>query len=102
MPAQPILGGHKSLIVGIANDESIAYGCASAFRTAGAALAITWLNDKARPYVEPLGQARQRGPLHCLRTESGPAGRIARLFRGGLCPGDGRSLPFLRAHGETG
>jgi enoyl-[acyl-carrier protein] reductase I len=54
---QPILGGHKSLIVGIANDESIAYGCAGAFRSAGADVAITWLNDKARAYVEPLGQA---------------------------------------------
>jgi enoyl-[acyl-carrier protein] reductase I len=29
---RPILTGHKSLIVGIANDQSIAYGCAEAFR----------------------------------------------------------------------
>ena len=53
---RPILTGHRSLIVGIANDQSIAYGCAEAFRKAGAELAITWLNDKARPYVEPLGE----------------------------------------------
>jgi enoyl-[acyl-carrier protein] reductase I len=53
---RPILTGHKSLIVGVANDQSIAYGCARAFRTAGADLALTWLNDKARPYVEPLAQ----------------------------------------------
>ena len=53
---RPILTGHRSLIVGIANEHSIAYGCAKAFRTAGAELAITWLNDKARPYVEPLAQ----------------------------------------------
>ena len=52
-----ILTGHKSLIVGIANDQSIAYGCAEAFRNAGADLAITWLNDKARPHVEPLATA---------------------------------------------
>ena len=52
---RPILTGHKSLIDGIANDQSIAYGCAAAFRNAGANLAITWLNDKARPHVEPLG-----------------------------------------------
>lgn len=52
---RPILTGHKSLIVGIANDQSIAYGCAEAFRAAGADLAITWLNEKARSYVEPLG-----------------------------------------------
>jgi enoyl-[acyl-carrier protein] reductase I len=51
---RPILTGHKSLIVGIANEDSIAYGCAKAFREAGADLAVTWLNDKARGYVEPL------------------------------------------------
>lgn len=50
----PILSGLKGLIVGIANDQSIAYGCAKAFRAAGADLAITWLNEKARPHVEPL------------------------------------------------
>ena len=50
----PILAGRKALVVGVANDQSIAYGCAKAFRTAGAELAITWLNDKARPHVEPL------------------------------------------------
>ena len=53
---RPVLAGHKALIVGIANEHSIAYGCAKAFRIAGAELAITWLNDKARAYVEPLAQ----------------------------------------------
>jgi enoyl-[acyl-carrier protein] reductase I len=51
---RPVLAGTKALVVGIANDQSIAYGCAKAFRTAEAELAITWLNEKARPYVEPL------------------------------------------------
>jgi len=50
----PVLTGRKALIVGVANDQSIAYGCAKAFRAAGAELAITWLNEKARPHVEPL------------------------------------------------
>lgn len=53
---RPVLTGHKALVVGIANDQSIAYGCAKAFREAGAELAVTWLNDKARTYVEPLAQ----------------------------------------------
>lgn len=53
-PIRPVLTGHKSLVVGIANEDSIAYGCAKAFREAGADLAVTWLNDKARPHVEPL------------------------------------------------
>ena len=51
-----MLLGQKALVVGIANDQSIAYGCAKAFRTVGAELAVTWLNEKARRYVEPLAQ----------------------------------------------
>ena len=53
---RPVLTGHKALVVGVANDQSIAYGCAKAFRNAGAEVAVTWLNDKARTYVEPLAQ----------------------------------------------
>lgn len=52
-----VLAGKKALVVGIANDSSIAYGCASAFYELGAELAITYLNDKARPHVEPLAKA---------------------------------------------
>ncbi|RKP49598.1 enoyl-ACP reductase FabI [Pararobbsia silviterrae] len=55
-PNQP-LAGHQVLITGIANEHSIAYGCARAFRELGADLAITYLNDKARTYVEPLADA---------------------------------------------
>ena len=52
----PLLKGKKALVTGIANDQSIAWGCAKAFRTFGAELAITYLNDKAKPYVEPLAK----------------------------------------------
>jgi enoyl-[acyl-carrier protein] reductase I len=48
------LAGRKGLVTGIANDQSIAWGCARAFRRLGAELAITYLNDKSRPHVEPL------------------------------------------------
>jgi enoyl-[acyl-carrier protein] reductase I len=51
-----LLEGKKGLIVGIANDQSIAWGCAKAFRALGAELAVTYLNDKARKYVEPLAR----------------------------------------------
>jgi enoyl-[acyl-carrier protein] reductase I len=54
--ALPMLKGKKALVTGIANDQSIAWGCAKAFRTFGADLAITYLNDKAKPYVEPLAK----------------------------------------------
>jgi enoyl-[acyl-carrier protein] reductase I len=52
-----LLEGRRGLIVGIANDRSIAWGCARAFRAFGAELAITYLNEKAKPYVEPLAAA---------------------------------------------
>lgn len=50
------LAGYKALVVGVANDQSIAYGCAKAFRQQGAELAITYLNAKAEPYVRPLAE----------------------------------------------
>ena len=52
----PPLKGAKALVVGIANEQSIAYGCAKALHKLGAELAITYLNDKARPHVEPLAK----------------------------------------------
>lgn len=51
------LSGKKGLVLGIANERSIAYGCARAFREAGAELAVTYLNEKAEPYVRPLAEA---------------------------------------------
>ena len=51
-----LLHGRKGLIVGIANEHSIAWGCAKAFHRLGAELAITYLNDKAKPFVEPLAR----------------------------------------------
>ncbi len=53
---RPILAGKKALVVGIANASSIAYGCARAFRELGADIAVTYLNDKAKPHVEPLAR----------------------------------------------
>jgi hypothetical protein len=43
------LAGKKALVVGIANEDSIAYGCAKAFREQGAELAITFQSAKAEP-----------------------------------------------------
>ncbi|HMK13690.1 MAG TPA: enoyl-ACP reductase FabI [Burkholderiales bacterium] len=51
---RPALKGMKALIVGIANQHSIAYGCAKAFHELGAELAITYVNEKTKTYVEPL------------------------------------------------
>jgi enoyl-[acyl-carrier protein] reductase I len=52
-----LLEGKRGLVVGIANEQSIAWGCAKAFRAFGAELGVTYLNDKARKFVEPLAQA---------------------------------------------
>jgi enoyl-[acyl-carrier protein] reductase I len=51
-----LLDGKKGLIVGIANDQSIAWGCAKAFRALGADLAVTYLNEKAKKFVDPLAK----------------------------------------------
>lgn len=51
-----MLRGKRGLIVGVANAQSIAFGCAAKLRAFGAEVALTYLNDKARPHVEPLAQ----------------------------------------------
>lgn len=54
-------------MVGIANEESIAWGCAKAFQEQGAELAVTYLNDKAKTYVEPLAE-RLQAPI-CMKLD---------------------------------
>ena len=49
-----ILDGKKGLIIGIANNRSIAWACAKAMDAAGATLGATWHTEKSRPHVEPL------------------------------------------------
>jgi enoyl-[acyl-carrier protein] reductase I len=51
-----LLKGRRGLVTGVANDQSIAWGCAKAFRALGAELALTYLNDKAKPHIEPLAR----------------------------------------------
>ena len=77
-PIRPVLAGKKALVVGVANDQSIAYGCARAFREAGAELAITWLNDKARPHVEPL--ARDLGAAIMAPLDVSVPGQLEAVF----------------------
>jgi len=50
------LKGKRGLVLGIANDQSIAYGCAREFRALGADLAVTYLNEKAEKHVRPLAE----------------------------------------------
>ncbi len=72
------LAGKKALVVGIANEHSIAYGCAKAFRDQGAELAITYLNDKAERFVRPL--AEKLGASMVLPLDVTKDGQFAELF----------------------
>jgi len=74
----PVLFGRKALVVGIANERSIAYGCAKAFGAAGADLALTWPNDKARPHVEPL--ALELGAQIMAPLDVSKPGELEALF----------------------
>lgn len=52
-----MLTGKFGLVVGVANGQSIAAGCAAAFAEAGATLALTHLNDRSRPHVAAVAEA---------------------------------------------
>jgi len=75
---RPVLKDKKALVVGIANEHSIAYGCARAFRELGAELAVTYLNEKAKPHVEPLARALE-APIFAPLDVSKP-GELEALF----------------------
>jgi enoyl-[acyl-carrier protein] reductase I len=73
-----MLKGRRGLVVGVANGDSIAFGCAAKLRAFGAEIALTYLNDKAKPHVEPLAQqidARLLMPLDVTRP-----GEMAAVF----------------------
>jgi len=72
------LTGKKGLVAGIANANSIAYGCATAFHAAGAELAITYLNAKAEPYVRPLAERLARPII--VPCDGGGPGQLESVF----------------------
>jgi enoyl-[acyl-carrier protein] reductase I len=78
LPATTLLEGRKGLVVGIANDRSIAWGCARAFRALGADLAVTYLNDKAKPHVAPL--AEELGASLVLPLDVAEPGQMEAVF----------------------
>ncbi len=65
-----VLAGKVALVVGVANEHSIATGCAQAFVDAGADVAITYVNDKAKPYVQPVADAVRAKLLLPLDVEA--------------------------------
>ncbi|MCV2350455.1 enoyl-ACP reductase FabI [Paucibacter sp. Y2R2-4] len=74
---QPLLG-KKALVVGVANEASIAWGCAKAFQELGAEVALTYLNEKAKPHVEPLAQSIEAALL--LPLDVSQPGQLEAVF----------------------
>ncbi|MEJ0020459.1 MAG: enoyl-ACP reductase FabI [Acetobacteraceae bacterium] len=64
-----MLRGMRGLVVGIANQDSIAFGCAATLRAFGADLAVTYLNAKAEPHVRPLAEHLGAGLILPLDVE---------------------------------
>ncbi|HKJ95103.1 MAG TPA: SDR family oxidoreductase [Gammaproteobacteria bacterium] len=75
------LKAKRGLVLGIANEHSIAYGCARAFRESGAELAITYLNERAEPYVRPLAEELE-APL-ILPCDVREPGQLEAVFERG-------------------
>ena len=73
-----VLEQRKALVIGIANDQSIAYGCARAFRELGAEVGVTYLNEKAKRFVEPLARAVDASLL--LPLDVSQAGQLEAVF----------------------
>ena len=69
-----LLSGKRGLIMGIANDHSIAYGIARCCAEAGAELALTYQNDMLAKRVRPLGE--ELGATLTLPCDVGCEGSI--------------------------
>ena len=72
-----ILAGKKGLVMGVANDRSIAFGVARAAREAGAELAFTYQNDMMAKRVVPLAESLGSGiTMPCDVSGEGVAARV--------------------------
>jgi enoyl-[acyl-carrier protein] reductase I len=61
-----LMNGKKGLIVGLANDKSIAYGIAEALHKHGAKMAFTYPNEAMQKRVEPIAAAFDGSPVYRL------------------------------------
>jgi len=74
-----LLAGKRGLIVGIANERSIAWGCARGFRALGAEVALTYVNEKTRKYVGPLARELDAAIFMPLNVQD--AGQMEAVFQ---------------------
>ncbi|MGR3453183.1 enoyl-ACP reductase FabI [Pseudooceanicola sp.] len=75
-----LLAGKRGLIMGLANDKSIAWGIAQACADAGAELAFSYMGDNFKKRVEPL--AAQLGVKHLFDCDVGDEASIDACFKG--------------------
>ena len=76
--ANELMAGKRGLIMGLANDKSIAWGIAKTLRDAGAELAFSYQGDALRKRVGPL--AAQLGSDIVLPCDVGDEASLAALF----------------------
>ena len=77
LAAKPLMEGKRGLILGVANERSIAWGIATALRAHGAELAITYQGEALGKRVQPL--AEQLGAsiiLDCDVTDDASVDRV--------------------------
>ncbi len=72
--------GKKGVVIGIANDQSVAWGCAQAFRGIGAELCMTYLNDKTKQFTQPLAEALDVAPSLYLPCDVREEGQLEAVF----------------------
>ncbi|MDO8652754.1 MAG: enoyl-ACP reductase FabI [Undibacterium sp.] len=72
MDAQALfsLSGKRGLIIGLANEHSIAYGCAKVAKNLGASLVLSCVNQKSQQYVAPLAASLDAPLISCNVEES--------------------------------
>jgi enoyl-[acyl-carrier protein] reductase I len=73
-----MLKGKRGLVVGVANADSIAFGCAAKLRAFGAEIALTYFNEKAKKFVEPL--AEQIDATLLLPLDVSQPGQMEQVF----------------------
>ncbi len=76
----PLLAGKKGIVLGVANDQSIAWGCAQAFRGIGADLCMTYLNEKSKKFTQPLAEALDIPPALYLPCDVREEGQLDAVF----------------------
>ncbi len=74
------LEGKKALVLGIANDQSIAYGCARAFKKTGAEIAMTYLNEKTRKWTDHIAEKLEVAPELYLPCDVREEGQLEAVF----------------------